>query len=39
MRAVSDHISPGSLDDFQGEDAIAIGVGLAGSSACGSATS
>ncbi len=30
MRAVSDHIRQGTLADFQGEDAIAIGVGLAG---------
>ncbi len=29
MRAVSDHIRGGTLDDFKGEDAIAIGVGLA----------
>ena len=29
MRAVSDHIRAGSLASFQGEDAIAIGVGLA----------
>ena len=30
MRAVSDNIRAGSLAEFQGEDAIAIGVGLAG---------
>ena len=30
LHAVSDHIRAGSLDDFKGEDAIAIGVGLAG---------
>ncbi len=30
MRAVSDHIRQGTLAEFQGEDAIAIGVGLAG---------
>ena len=29
MRAVSDNIRAGTLDDFQGEDAIAVGVGLA----------
>ncbi len=29
MKAVSEHIRGGSLDDFKGEDAIAIGVGLA----------
>jgi lipoprotein-releasing system permease protein len=29
LRAVSSHILAGSLDDFQGEDAIAVGVGLA----------
>jgi len=30
MKAVADNIRAGSLADFQGEDAIAIGVGLAG---------
>ena len=29
LHAVSDHILAGSLDNFQGEDAIAVGVGLA----------
>ena len=29
MKAVSDHIVAGTLRDFQGEDAVAIGVGLA----------
>ncbi len=29
MRAVSDHVRAGTLDDFMGEDAIAVGVGLA----------
>ncbi len=29
MRAVSDNIRAGTLDDFHGEDAIAVGVGLA----------
>lgn len=29
LRAVSDNIRAGSLDDFHGEDAIAVGVGLA----------
>src|SRR5271166_6682981 len=30
LHAVSDHIVVGSLDAFQGDDAIAVGVGLAG---------
>jgi lipoprotein-releasing system permease protein len=29
LRAVSDHVLAGSLDRFQGDDAIAVGVGLA----------
>ena len=29
LRAVSDHVRAGSLDEFAGEDAIAVGVGLA----------
>src|SRR3984957_8827334 len=29
LRAVSDHVLAGSLDQFQGDDAIAVGVGLA----------
>ena len=29
LHAVSDHILAGSLDEFQGDDAIAVGVGLA----------
>lgn len=29
LHAVSDHIVAGSLDDFRGDDAIAVGVGLA----------
>ena len=29
LRSVSDHILAGSLDDFQGDNAIAVGVGLA----------
>ena len=30
LRAVSDHVVAGSLEDFRGEDAIAVGVGVAG---------
>ena len=38
LHPVSDHIVAGKLDDFQGDDAIAIGVGLAhGPISCASA--
>ena len=37
LHPVSDHIVAGKLDDFTGDDAIAIGVGLAQSIACASA--
>ena len=31
MRPISDHVVAGSLDSFSGDDAIAVGIGLAGS--------